>query len=757
MGIEQVYGEKLAQEVLLDILRDGRIPSLAELEGKVDEIADGRSLAKPLFDLPTAKLTEKEVSSAAKQNTTANQIKRDLCVLYAAAQQLAFSGADIFDRTTAEMRLLLAKIAELETRLSSLLLIRHETGGYFNYVYDNFQNMLKVDQVSTTALIDLRATRATAFPIRGIEEDIGAVPIPGLGEALTPFAKVIVGNEALVVRSGFRGGFIKAFDMVTNNDTPAIYQVVTSEPVPIGITMGIWFLSVDDVENFLSENNPDLLEATKIVLDPHLTNVSGPLVVSIRYIGTDGNPHNLPTPDFVKEVSRKTSWNFARSSLAGIQINMTKVRPDEELNGQYTYNFGINYIEMFNQSFRDVQDFAETELVSSALSATDRNGAAVEFNKVALDACEVIPPNTQIDYFVDFGVAGTFSDTWSPISPVQRTNPSEPQVVFMDRVTTGAAVDSVALLTTDPRGPGTALNFRYYQSDFNRALGTTFSSVANSVDLPTEWEIWRNTFRITDNLALEDTSMLNVEAGWRFDGLHYSCVFYVAEEGGRTIDFGPADISVDGVPRSGIVRFNKGVHRFKTHRNNWATLNGLNNITSFDPLTNIFTGGRTAYDAGAPYSGLGGGDNATVDPDTDAAAGHTELDPLYPYNHKLLVEGLDYNAGFALADRLYVGVTRVAAELMIHVSNQDFINNVLDDDLTRWTDVTIIDDTAAGAQTERPVMKIHLNNILRERFTTVRKYKSGTLATEIKLRAVFKTQDSSITPCLDAYMLKLAH
>ena len=766
MTIADEHRTQITEEVLLDFLKSGKVPSLKAVNDKVDEIVAGKELGLPLLDLTEARVERSERASASKYNNTVKRLQKDLETLYRASFRLSERGIGVYSRAEAETNALLRRIKALEGRISNLLLTKQDTEGYLYHVSDSFQDFSKVDQANTTAFVDLRSTRVLMTPTAQ----------PGI----TSFHHIPVTEEAalqslifLKFRTSRRfpqrrigDGPIKMF-----RDDDEVWRISTVLPTEeqVWLRVAILFERWDDVGGFTKDYQ--FRDVNRVVFEPHMSNDSGPLTATLQYVIGDGTEFvNVPAEDYVKEVSGRVSWDFERIRTPVIILNLLKQGSDRVTDEGYHYEFGIKFLGAFNNTYEARDDVFSPggELVTKALSAKDDNGNKIPFSRVALNTCEVVPADTKIDYYVDLGVDGVFSGLWSPISPIERESSNVPQTVALASI--AETTSGNHSLKSGARGPNTSMNFPQWRNNLVRVLdpyasavdttapftGTcAFDAIIGTYTEPKEkhrnWEIWRNVARRKDNLVIEDTSGEQVESGWRFDGTYYSCFLYVEDQNGLTVDFGDSTVWVNDIPTSGVVTFSRGAHKFRTHRKNWESLDGLNNVASMDEATNIFTGGRRQFGA----DGTGGGNNAQGAPTLDASDAQTQLDPLYPYNHKLLIEGLDYHPAFLEGSKVYRGATRVAASLMEHVSLQDFENNVADDDLTRWTATTIINDSS-NTESTLPILKIYKDDKLRERFTVVRRFEQSSLATEVKLRAVMRTSDPSKTPVLDDYMIKLA-
>ena len=147
----------------------------------------------------------------------------------------------------------------------------------------------------------------------------------------------------------------------------------------------------------------------------------------------------------------------------------------------------------------------------------------------------------------------------------------------------------------------------------------------------------------------------------------------------------------------------------------------------------LFRSSRKYYD----QTGLG---------DNELTQGtYTVIDPLYPYNHKLLIEGLVYNTTFK-GQKIYNGVARFASEIMSRVQIEElsqFQNKI---------DYSIVKESGENRYNITVSWKSQDANP-RELFLIETKQSSKLNA--LKLKAVFTTNDKTKTPVLEGYEIRV--
>src|SRR5690606_14551581 len=138
--------------------------------------------------------------------------------------------------------------------------------------------------------------------------------------------------------------------------------------------------------------------------------------------------------------------------------------------------------------------------------------------------------------------------------------------------------------------------------------------------------------------------------GWGFKDPYYYCVIEIQNKDGMTIDVGTSSIIIDDKLYTGLVsnkvlsgktRTTSGIHTVQVHKNNWLA---------------VQPGYTTLNDLKAE-------------------------DYLYPYNHKLLIEGYQYgNLYPSTSEKIYLGVNLFAEYLANRISIFDFVGNAAHND-----------------------------------------------------------------------------
>lgn len=701
MSILEVQKEMLAEQILFYILHNNVIPTSEQIVQILKDRTRELDLNQPQSSQPVTQFAYREESSAKKINTLSRKVWDDLEVLYRALDYTERENARLSSTILTRLDLLSRRCSEMIARADRLLLTSENTAGLLNAVGDEFTDGSKVDTEETTALLDLEG---------------GSVH----NQYLRP--------EALISQDSYDLSRLRNRDVVTSiltaftSPTPGtrdsqntylisgdarswIYTVTSDRQNPVSIAVQI------DFQNCL--NGADYLKTRKITLSPFIVNNS--VRVLLQYSKDKVSWLEIPSENPQRQIAGPTVFLTEEFEFKYLRIMMTKTHHTRlSQNGKYIHDFGIKELKISN-----VLNFYERESVfqSKVLSVDNITKASLSV------ACENIPTETSIDYYISFVVDGTTTEE-QRVTPLNR-----------DDLTSALTAEIGGIV---PASSESAINLedREFDGAQNPDLFTLDALATDAV------RIWRNvgikgalySVRASDNRV--------TEAGWNYTDGTYSCYVQIIDPAGLTIDVGGSPIKIDGLPFSGRVTLSKGNHKVEIQERNWYSLEGLYRVTEFDPITKTFKGRQKKYgDRGFTLSREEG---------PESIVNYNVVDPLYPYNQKLLIEGLDYQAGFNSPEgRIYQGVSRFAAEL----PNQVALNLLENSDASQRDMFSIVQ-----GRTEEAVSKFAVKwsafNDENPRELFVIETLTGDRAQGVILRAVLKTTNPKKSPSLDGYEIR---
>lgn len=725
MAIRETYATYLIEQILRAILREGENPSASEIAERFETFVANNDISNPLFNAATYQVSKGQPSSISLYNASNNAIHQDLLVLFRHLLKVSDQSIRNFERWRAAAKLLEGRLDELNERINFLLLISSDTAGFFNFMQDTFVDNKLVDLENTTTLVDV---------------DRGIVTLGTSTSGATRLDLSTLRNEHVEFTVLSRVNLVSSISAEKSQTKHAVSditnfwqeRVYTNKPGAVSAELKI---------NLLTKR-----EISRIDLDLHMANQNSSVQVTPLYSTDNFNWKQLPIKNFTRSVVDKTIFRFPPVEAKWVKFNMTKLGADQVHNNLYSYEFGVDEIVFYSEGFSTE---TTATLISQPLSVLDQQGNIEEFSRVVLEVCEDVPENTNIDYSVS--VFNDIDDPiggFVPIDPLDRVNSTKPTVLDfgdLDTVTVSGIRVSYDATASDPDfiNPaeqftriesvsgstvnstiGTASDIRYSFANTNeRILDHVISS--NIKIAQRTLEVWRNV-----NIKNNNTKVRGIANGWGFNDPWYRTTVYVANASGYNIDFGSKAVVVDDVIQTGKINISPGRHTIQVHKDNWKAID----VSSVTNLEDLIT-----------------------------------ADPLYPYNHRYLIEGLLYPSGYSTTDeKIYRGFDIVAEYFMKEVSIFDIINNIQADDYQHYAvdlDATdpnrLIDSIPASADEQLPqrsfVLKVNENNpdFLNERFL-IRFKSANSLFKYLRFKAELSTSDSAITPILDAYRLKIS-
>lgn len=770
MSIEATYKKLYTEDYVKDRLSRGITVSAQDVMDQIEIELAALDLTIPQFTSSLYQVERLSTSSASLFQDTFMAIRQDLRVLYKELINLANVNGIAFERWDLESNNIEKKLIDLEERIENLLLLTQDTEGYHSILIDNFTDTAFVDLRNTTAEIDLQSTT-----IEMGTKDTGGVTRIFLNDLN------VVDDVTFKVRSTVN--MISRIDAVNSSLANIFHQ--ESKTWWASVNMKTQKSVTCELNVRLSPAGP--VDISRIFIELHDSAESSPIYITPLYSTDNVNFNQLPTNTYTMEARTTAVFSFSQVSAKYIKFILTKRGPDPS-SGQdfFSYQFGFKSIQFFEQGF-DVDN--PSIMITTPLFITTATGSIKEFEKLTLETCERVETDTSINFYITASNDADLSldsnleplgGTWVPISPLQRTNKLYPTILNVgdiiettignteletvdDEIVTisynGRSIDSdyvnpdanFNLLSRDPSSGivlqgirAASMTPRYAFAGSNERLlnyqikitdsGTTGSTLNIDED---NLVLFRNVGKKGFKLNSVNNLVRNIQRGWLFEDPYYSCVVEVQNPDGVSIDVGDSNIIIDDTIYSNLVDNtvltgksgilgdtdkDSGVHTVKVHKDNWRE----------------------------------------VAPDLNSLAELKDADSLYPYNHKMLIEGYAYGTTYLdTEEKVYPGMDMFAEYVMTKISIFDLVNNLandrydvyaLDIDAPKSHDVPYdnndptkvivvqIDENNPDSKNERFVLRFNLINELR-------KY--------LRLRADLITEDKQVTPALHSYKIKL--
>lgn len=704
MNILEKHKEYLAEQILLHILHNNIVPTAEQLIGILRARTSTLDLGQPQSSQPIVEFAYREESSANKVNKLSRSICDDLNVLYRTLASVEEQNEVLRSIVLPKLDSLSRKCAELLSRADRLLITAEDTTGLLHAVGDEFTDTSKIDLLRSTATIDLEGQTVHS---RYLQADTLRIDDSyNLNNLRNGDILISVLTAGASPAPGTRDSENRY--LLSGDSRAWIYTVSSERQNPVSIAVQINF------SNCI--NGAEFLKTRKIVFSPFIVNNS--VTVLLQYSKDGVLWQDVPSENPQRQIAAPTVFLTEEFEFKYLRVVMTKSHHTRlSGSGKYIHDFGIKEIKISN-----TLNFYERESVfwSNVLPVDNVTKASLSV------ACEHVPPETSIDYYIGFVINGESTE-------LQRVDP-----LNRDDLTSALIAETGGISSST----GDAV-INWADRSFDGAQNANLVTLDIFADEAVR--LWRNV-GVSDALySTRQADTRITEAGWEYKDGTYTTYIQVTESGGLTIDIGGSPMVIDGVSSTGRIRLSRGVHKVEVLERNWYSLEGLYSVTSFDPITKTFTGSQRKY----------GDRGFTIqrEEEPEIVVRYNVTDPLYPYNHKLLVEGLDYENNFdeLSAGRIYRGVGRFAAFLPDQVS----LNLLEGNDSLDRGQFSIVTGRSEGEAQLKFALKWTAVNEEEPRELFVIETVTGDRASGVILKAILKTTNPKKSPSLDGYEIRV--
>lgn len=709
MPLSTSYQEYILEKLIKEYLYDGTIPTSDTLEDDLSAYKE----THPDLSLPKSKYVDFSVSrgdssSASTISTIAETFSDDISVITREIYSLAIMASKYQDRWSFEAKRLASKARKLEQRLDSALLLTNNTAGYFATVGETFSDLENVDTENTDANVNIDESQVSIGMGTDTFESVNAID-------LTAMTDYDVSFRPLSKRAG-----TTYFNVSADNSLLQVFKSHNSSWVAKVICATTGQMTCE----LKAQVSTSVLYVSRISMEYTSPDTTGRSTITALY-SLDGYTWTIvPTNEATKPLTDRLSWSFPKTGISWIKFIINRPSHDQ---GKYEYLFSARSIKLFGDTY---STSVGNTFQSKALSAVNAKNNIVEFSKVQLDSCDNTPTDTEITYYVSASKDNSTWTSWNAISPSDTEGIKYPKVISFGGASYTYNTDSSAETLNSSYETDdivTTFDDSYvvtYKFKTNKFCAVNTKIEIQSGDDPdvvsNSISVWRNT-RVTDSYP--DTSTVRgIPRGWGTDeGETYICYFEIFDSNGKFLDFGDKLCVLDGELVSGVVSVSKGVHKFETAAENW-------------------------FDIAEGYNALG------YDLNTEEVL--KTIDPLYPYNHKLVIEGFPYSNNFK-GDKVYKGTDISAEFYCTRASLFDLENNISDYGYyaVRGIGASDINQVVSVILQYDPKNTDFVNEKVLLKWKTAGSESSA--YKYVKLKAVLSTSDSSLTPTITSYRIKL--
>lgn len=575
MSISFPYQDAIRRRLVIDFVKENRrSPTEAELKDllriQFEKYATIDNVGFAGFEMVRPGYTD--YSSANEENINRAALADDHRVLRERIESLSDILESSFRGFTATATRCSRALDQLERRADTLLLLNGNSDVFVNGIEEAFKTHQHVDFGFTTASVeDGYAT-------------LGRKGYSTLDLSTAKFRYTVMAPKGILSKRN-------TSDITSlREDDGNIWDYLVYTDYEQGKVSLIIEISLQD---------PSYVGDLKLGIAP--LSVNKKMTASLFY-SVDGQAFSLLEPAETVITSDSLVFNVGIDGIKKLQVLLTKEAYDSKTPNkkQNVYAFSLDSLKIFTDLY---QDDSHSVLICGPYEVISAEGSPVYFSKATLSACTYEPDETSIDFYLSndgenwkFSAHDgkslqlvTFGDSTSTVSAAY-IDPSETAQTVLEEA---EGIDEV-----DFQSEG-ILNI-YISPDYEGQV-------------PLQSIVIKRNIVGTD----EDTLLLGATPGWSLDERtrRYTTTVYVSAAEGRTIDFGPKSIIVNGTNLSGQVFLRQGYSVLGVSDVNWVTVQtGITDVASLK-----------------------------------------FADPLYPYNHKLLIEGYPYPGAFT-GEKVYTGV-----------------------------------------------------------------------------------------------------
>lgn len=415
------------------------------------------------------------------------------------------------------------------------------------------------------------------------------------------------------------------------------------------------------------------------------------------FVSLDGNTFTEINESNLRLKSGENFIEINKKSIKKVKIILSKFSYDFKENGNYIYVFSLDYLGLTKNKYKINQ---ESVMYLGPYEILDEESVPVKFSMATArgGTCCIIPDETSIDLYLSKD-----NVSWHKIDFTGR---SKEVVQFYESVESATDFTLFDLIDKNSRS-----NYLAEELPDSFSLNTNEKILNLYIPNSNKENFIKQSVSIRRNVLKKDNEKVyNASRGWhKTQGFFYTN-FEIDQPEGRYIDFGRRSCFIDGRLITGRVFLTKGVHSFKTSEENWYNLN-LNDEKEVVTSRQL-----------------------------------KEIDPLYPYNHKYLIEGFSYSKIFR-GKKIYLGTKTCFSYEMDFVSKERFLRESTLDKFTfiekpEGLFIKIkVDETKSDSKIED--FEITYRRTLEEDSNL------------LYIKAVLKTANEDVTPKIDQIQVRV--
>ena len=403
---------------------------------------------------------------------------------------------------------------------------------------------------------------------------------------------------------------------------------------------------------YVSTSTPAGNVSISLTIDLREINPDGLYVGDLRFVGSptetnslswyalsyslDGKSYVTVEPSNKRFSKGENIVSVGQEGIKKLRLVISKNAADTKDEGNYIYTFSLDSLDISSGGYTVDK---ESTLFAGPYYITDEQENPINFAIATLShgTCCLLPSKTSVSFFLSKD-----NVNWIPASYNMQS---------LDTVQFGAlSPESSSLLDSDATSQNSLITDTQKLAKFDIDYRFGKEALCN-VYIPADDKekfVLQNTY-IRRNLrtGYADKELYDATSGWFFDKhtFQYRTTIWVDSFEGRTLDLGSTSAFIDDKLVTGEIYLPRGYHKFSTNSTNWQKVPV--GILSAEKLQ--------------------------------------DRDSLYPFNHKLLVEGYPYKRNYK-GDRVYNAIgRRNFGSLLEYITPERFSSKEFEGNLDVYT------------------------------------------------------------------------
>jgi hypothetical protein len=408
-------------------------------------------------------------------------------------------------------------------------------------------------------------------------------------------------------------------------------------------------------------------------------------------------------PVFDSGLRIKAGENFIevnQNKIKRIKLILTKQNYDFKESDEFAYVFSLDFLGHTKNSYK-LNTASVLYLGPYEMLDEDDNPVNYSMATVKGGTCCIVPDESSIDMYLSKDNINWIKTDF---------NGNTKQVVqFEESEENHSDLSLVEVIDTNALSTFIAEN--NLPSDVRLSAGEKLLNIF--IPIANKSKFIKSSLKIKRNVANKNNEKLySATSGWaKIENDFYATTFEIKQMEGRYIDFGPNHCFINNRMVSGKIFLAQGSYRLKTSTENWFDL------------------------------------DLEIEREVKTSRQLKQVDALYPYNHKYIIEGFSYSSDFR-GKKAYTGADEVYLHLMKEVSNQRFsINSTLD--------IYTIVETLTGLYFKIKTKSNSSESKIEDFNLSYRKRGDSPDGNKLYIKAILKTFNENVTPKIEQIQVRV--